>query len=101
MYPAYLPSTTITEKIQENPGKYGNPFVYKGFIAPYDRAGFRDSLNRSIETVKIYDIQADREIGLFNKTTDRFIFDEKIVGLVILGIIILLVILTDTFRIIR
>jgi hypothetical protein len=101
IYPAYLPSTTITEKIQEDPGEYGNPFVYKGFIAPYDQAGFRDSLDRSIETVKIYDIQADKEIGLFNKTTDRFIFDEKTVGLVIVGFIILLVIFTDTLRIIK
>jgi hypothetical protein len=101
IYPAYLPSTIITEKIQGDPHTYGNPFMYKGFIAPYDEAGFKNSLDRSIETVKIYDIQADKEIGLFNKTEDRFIFDEKIIALVVIGIAILAVILADTFRIIK
>jgi hypothetical protein len=101
IYPAYLPSTIITEKIQGDPHTYGNPFMYKGFIAPYDEAGFKSSLDRSIETVKIYDIQADKEIGLFNKTEDRFIFDEKTIALVVIGIAILAVILADTFRIIK
>ncbi|MBU7042049.1 MAG: hypothetical protein HXS47_00555 [Theionarchaea archaeon] len=101
IYPAYLPSTFIRKEIQKNPQKYGNPFIYKGFIAPYDEAGFTNSLDRSIESVKIYDIQADKEIGLFNKTADRFIFDEKIVALVLVGIVILLLILADTSRIIK
>ena len=100
IYPAYLPSTLIRKEIEKNPQKYGNPFIYKGFIAPYDEAGFKNSLDRSIESVKIYDIQADKEIGLFNKTADRFIFNEKIVLLVLVGIVIILLILADTSRII-
>ncbi|MBU7033001.1 MAG: hypothetical protein HXS53_10750 [Theionarchaea archaeon] len=101
IYPAYLPSTLITTRVQEDPHAYGNPFIYKGFMAPYDEAGFKNSLDRSIETVEIYDTQADKVIGLFNKTEDRFIFDEKVIALVIIGIVILSVILADAFRIIK
>ena len=101
LYPAYLPSNVIAEKIQAEPQVYGNPFMYRGFIAPYDKAGFRDYLDRDIEVVKIYDLQAERNVGIFNKIQGRLIYDEKVLLVILVGVAILVLILADTFRIVR
>lgn len=101
LYPAYIPTSSIMEKIQSDPGFYGNPFMYKGFLAPCDEAGFKDNLDRKTETVSIYDQQAEREVGLFSKTTGRLIYDEKVVLLVLIGVGVLLFIVADTLRMIK
>ena len=101
MYPAYIPSNSIAEKIQSDPVSFGNPFMYKGFIAPYDAAGFEDSLERDIDVVRIYDQQAERDVGLFNKMEERIIYDEKVLLVVLIGIAIIAVVLADMFRIMR
>ncbi|MBU7018850.1 MAG: hypothetical protein HXS44_15175 [Theionarchaea archaeon] len=101
MYPAYIPSNSLAEKIQLNPAFYGNPFVYKGFIAPYDEAGFKDSLDRDIEEVRIYDPQAEREVGLFNKMAENMIFDEKVVLVVLVGLGVIIIVLADIFKLLK
>ena len=79
LYPAYIPSRTITEKVQAAPDMYGNPFVYKGFIAPYDEAGFRDSLDRKIDIVKVYDPQKEGNVDLFVRPEERLTREEILV----------------------
>lgn len=98
VYPAYIPTTSIAEKLQADPDLYGDIFIYRGFMAPYDEAGFKDYLDKDIETVTIYDQQAERKVGLYSRADERAIYDEKVVALVIIGICILLVIVADTFR---
>lgn len=101
IYPAYLPSSAILEEIQSDPGKYGNPFMHRGFIAPYDEAGFRDYLDRDIEVVKIYDLQGEGYVGLFDKVRGRLVHDEKILAVILVGIVLLLLVMVDTFRMIK
>lgn len=101
IYPAYIPSHGIAEKIQNDPELYERPFVYRDFIAPYDKAGFKTSIDREIETIKIYDAQTDRKIDLLNRSQERLIYDEKVLLVVLIGIGIIVVIVADVFRIIR
>lgn len=101
MYPAYIPSSSVAEKIQADPESYGNPFMYRGFIAPYDKAGFKDYLDRDIEVVKIYDLQAERNVGIYNKMQERLIYDEKVAAVILVGVVILLLVLADTFRVVK
>ena len=101
VYPAYIPSSHIIEKIKSDPKSFDNPFVYKNFIAPYDEAGFKNSLDRNIDTVNIYDPQAEREVGLFSKKAERIIYDEKVLAVVLIGIGIIVYIVADTLRIVK
>ncbi|MBU7046316.1 MAG: hypothetical protein HXS54_07735 [Theionarchaea archaeon] len=101
MYPAYIPSSSLAEKIQQDPASFGNPFIYKGFIAPYDEAGFKDSLDRDIEEVRIYDPQAEREVGLFSKMAENLIFDEKVTLVVLVGLGVIIIVLADIFKVLK
>ena len=101
IYPAYIPSHAIAEKLQDDPASYGNPFIYRDFIAPYDKAGFKTSIARNIESIKIYDVQADRKINLFNRSQERLIYDEKVLLLVLVGVGIMVIIVADMLKIIR
>jgi hypothetical protein len=83
IYPAYIPSNSISMKIQADPDLYGNPFVYMEFVAPYDEAGFRDSLDRDIEAVEIYDLQKEKKVNLFQKTERSLTPREKTLLLVV------------------
>lgn len=89
VYPAYKPTVSITKKIQANPDTYGNPFVYKEFAAPYDEAGFNDYLNRSIESVEIYDPQSKKKVCLFLRSEEPFY--RKVPVLIGLGALIVLI----------
>jgi hypothetical protein len=101
MYPAYIPSSILAEKIQLDLASFGNPFIYKGFIAPYDEAGFKDSLDRDIEVVTIYDPQAEREVGLFSKMVEKMIYNDKVVLVVLVGLSVIIIILADIFKILK
>jgi len=101
IYPAYIPSHAIVEKLQDDPAFYGNPFMYRDFVAPYDKAGFKTSIDRDIESIKIYDVQADRKINLFNKSQEQLIYDEKVLLLVLVGIGVMVIIVADMLKIIR
>lgn len=90
IYPAYIPSSSIADKIQADPGMYGTPFVYKEFLAPYDEAGFKDSLDRDIEMVKIYDPQIEKKVTLFYRLRNGIIIDERI-PIIIIGVILVVV----------
>ena len=89
IYPAYIPSSSIVEKVDTDPGAYRNPFVYKQFIAPYDEAGFRDSLDRDIESVEIYDPQIASKIELFVKPDDKAAYGKVEITVMVMGIIVL------------
>jgi hypothetical protein len=59
MYPAYVPSDTILDEIEDNPEKYNNPFVYDGFISPWDKAGYKDLKSRDILVVQAYNVHSE------------------------------------------
>jgi len=90
MYPAYQPSDTIAEKVQANPGMYGNPYVHKGFVAPYDKAGFGDYLDSDIEIVRIYDLQTEKEVSLLDRTKEG-ISPGKIVQIILVVFTVIVV----------
>jgi hypothetical protein len=91
MYPVYIPSNSIAEKIQSDPDAYGNPFVYKQFVAPYDEAGFRDSLDHDIKSVEVYDPQEASRISLFIKNDEKPVYDEKKLEIMAVGIAAILI----------
>ena len=97
MYPAYIPTDSVAEKIQADPDAYGNPFVYKGFTAPYDKAGYRDYVGNDIETVEIYDPQAERKVNIFHRE-EGIITDKMLV--VVVGAVIIFVV-AGTLRIVK
>ncbi len=101
VYPAYIPSNKIAEKIKSDPRSYGNPFVYRNFIAPYDRAGFRSSLDWDIEIVEIYDPQTDERVNLFSKSEEKLIYDEKTLIIVLVGLAVIVFIVADTLKIMK
>lgn len=89
IYPAYIPSDSITNTITEDAGKFDTPFRYKGFIAPYDEAGFEDSLDRHIEIVEIYDPQVEEKISLFEEPERSILHDVRMQVMMGVGILIL------------
>lgn len=90
MYPAYIPTDSIAEKVQSTPEEYGTPFVYKKFVSPYDEAGFKDSLDRDIEIVEIYDPQEERKVSLFHRAQKKMV-DGKVLVLLGVGAVIILI----------
>ncbi len=101
IYPAYIPSSSLAEKIQSDPRFYDNPFMYKGFISPYDAAGFKNSLQSDIESVTIYDVQVEGKVGLYNRLQDSFLADRKAVAVLMVGAAILALIVLDVRRILK
>jgi hypothetical protein len=77
IYPAYVLSDVIQRKITGKKGKFGNPFMYKGFTAPYDEAGFEDFLDRHIECVEIYDPRVEEKIILFEEPERSILQDVR------------------------
>ncbi|MBU7017112.1 MAG: hypothetical protein HXS44_06350 [Theionarchaea archaeon] len=89
MYPVYTLSSSILKKVEADTGAYGNPFVYKQFVAPYDEAGFRDSLDRDIESVEIYDPEIMGKIELFVKPVEKTTYGKLEITVMVVGIIVL------------
>ena len=78
IYPAYIPSDVIQDTMEGNEQSFGNPFMYKGFIAPYDEAGFEDFLDRHIVCVELYDPYLEEKIILFEEPERSILYDVKI-----------------------
>ena len=85
IYPAYIPTGIIAGKVEAAPDAYDAPFTYKGFFAPYDEAGFQDSLDRDIKIVEIYDPEEEKKVGLFYKPESHILNTLKIVAILAVG----------------
>jgi hypothetical protein len=63
--------------------------VYKGFVAPYDKAGFKEYVDRSIESIEIYDAQLKKKVCLFYRPENRLL--KKVPVLFGLGVLFVLI----------
>lgn len=67
MYPAYAPSEGILAEIEKDPDKYDNPFVYNGFISPWDKAGYKDLKSRDILVIQAYNVHTENLESVWGK----------------------------------
>ncbi len=82
VYPAYIPGEHVLTAITEDPKKYDNPFVYKGFISPWDKAGYKKLKPRDIVVIQAY----DRELQLVTiwSKPDSILQDPKNIVVIII-----------------
>lgn len=67
LFPAYIPGPFILNEVTTHPGEYGTPFLYKNFISPWDRAGYRDLKPGDILVVQVYDASSRSMVTLWGR----------------------------------
>ncbi|MGD2248897.1 MAG: hypothetical protein PVF58_10870 [Candidatus Methanofastidiosia archaeon] len=67
MFPAYVPSDTILDEIEKNPAKYDNPFMYNGFISPWDKAGYKNLKSKDILVIQAYNVHSENLESVWGK----------------------------------
>lgn len=82
VYPAYKPGKHVLTAITENPAKYDGPFVYKGFISPWDKAGYQKLKPRDIFVIQVYDRELS-QVTIWSKP-DTLLHDPKTIAMIII-----------------
>ncbi|MBU7022671.1 MAG: hypothetical protein HXS40_00770, partial [Theionarchaea archaeon] len=93
LFPAYIPGPFILEEVKNHPEKYDNPFIYRNFISPWDRAGYKGLKPRAILVVQIYDASLRSLVTIWGRP--RTLFDSSLnlaILLILIGIFVLAVI---------
>lgn len=93
VYPAYIPGENVSTAVKENPKTYDNPFVYKGFISPWDEAGYKELKSRDIFVIQIYDRESQSLVTVWSKP-DSVLQDPKNIAIIIIlvgGFIVVMV----------
>ncbi|MGC1122006.1 MAG: hypothetical protein WBA22_13025 [Candidatus Methanofastidiosia archaeon] len=93
LFPAYTPGPFILEEVKNHPEEYDNPFLYKNFISPWDRAGYKDLKPRAVLVVQIYDAPLRSLVTIWGRP--KSLFDNSrdlVIILILMGIFILVMI---------
>lgn len=72
LYPAYLASPTVLRAIESSGAYWKSPFVYKGYLSPYDQAGYKNLLGTQIEYVSIYDHEAENFVTIYSGIKETY-----------------------------
>jgi hypothetical protein len=93
LFPAYIPGPFILEEVKNHPKEYDNPFIYRNFISPWDRAGYKGLKPRAILVVQIYDASLRSQVTIWGRP--KTLFDSPLnlaILLILMGIFVLVVI---------
>jgi hypothetical protein len=87
LYPAYLASPTVLRAIESRGAYWRSPFVYKGYLSPYDQAGYRNLLGTQIEYVSIYDHEAENFVNIYSGIQETYTTTLLLVSFIVVAVV--------------